>query len=45
MKKEVCYTKTDKKKRITGETGMKYAVKIRSDVQNIESRYEKGGRG
>lgn len=25
MKKEVCYTKTDKKKRITGETGMKYA--------------------
>lgn len=32
MKKEVCYTKTDKKKRITGETGMKYAVKIRSDV-------------
>ena len=25
MKKEVCYTKTDKKKRIMGETGMKYA--------------------
>ena len=25
MKKEVCYTKTNKKKRIRGETGMKYA--------------------
>ena len=25
MKKEVCYTKTNKKRRVTGETGMKYA--------------------
>ena len=25
MKKEVCYTKTNKKHRVTGETGMKYA--------------------
>ena len=32
MKKEVCYTNMNKKKRIMGETGMKYAVKIRSDV-------------